>query len=927
MNALVEIGLSNAVVATALAPFVAALTIRRSRPALVHALWLVVLLKLVTPPIVSVGVPGWSGRTEQTNGDTGLVAVAAAPPGAVTASRDAAWTSERVLHPFAPEIAPRDEHAPTNGAVRLAPQERREIDAVALRRPPSTAPHVEEVSLDTGLTTPVAATESLGGQPAAWPSWPVAIGTVWLAGSFVCFVVAALRIARFQRLLRLAGRAPAELQAEVARLARHLGLARVPRVEMVDGHVSPLVWPLARNVWLVLPSGLLARLSAEERTTLLAHELVHIRRRDHWVRLVELTAAGLYWWHPVAWWARRRLRAAEEECCDAWVVESLPEMCTSYARALVAVVGFLQDTADGRRCLPSPASGLGEFGALRQRLTNIFEGNQPARLTRRVRWAVAALALVLLPLALGRTAPPVVEGREGRGAAEAPLAVAAVDDDRQPNQPADPDDRPLAGTVLDSQGQPVARCDVWLMTSTFNTTAGILGYAPTDAAGRFRFVVPGRWFRTNVTFRQEIGLLAHVPGSRPAALGFDRHSIPPAEGVELVLRPQSVTSFQVLGPDGQPVAGADVALTALAAESLWADLSDEEARSFAEGGHLPFRATPLGPIVGKVSVPLPDGFSRLFVSRTDAQGNVELVGLAIEDVAAVTIKSPVYGEQRRALNFIESGNDARPWPGTITLAAVGSLSGRLVSDDSAAVRRVTFTVTSIPPYDPETYVPGNMHTSGIAQVTTDDDGRFDVPRLAQGGLVFSFPTTHADRSRARVPPNRSLRIAGGEQTQVEIPFVRAVRAGGVVRERGTKKPIAGAVVMVLGEDATDEVVTDDQGRYECYIAPGEVMPDPIATSRFVPIDREEYTRLLSKIPADAAEFEFPPIELTPAPTIQGRVIDGDERPAPGAVVRARWLAQDRRHGVDTLHDRELVADERGEFELLGVDPNKELHVE
>ena len=50
---LLQLGLGNALAAALLALLVAAVTfpLRRRRPALVHALWLVVLLKLMTPPL------------------------------------------------------------------------------------------------------------------------------------------------------------------------------------------------------------------------------------------------------------------------------------------------------------------------------------------------------------------------------------------------------------------------------------------------------------------------------------------------------------------------------------------------------------------------------------------------------------------------------------------------------------------------------------------------------------------------------------------------------------------------------------------------------------------------------------------------------------------------------------------------------------
>src|SRR5262245_38164280 len=59
MHPLLEMVLSNALVATLLAVVAAVVSQVVRRPALTHALWLLVLLKLVTPPLVPVQLP-WS---------------------------------------------------------------------------------------------------------------------------------------------------------------------------------------------------------------------------------------------------------------------------------------------------------------------------------------------------------------------------------------------------------------------------------------------------------------------------------------------------------------------------------------------------------------------------------------------------------------------------------------------------------------------------------------------------------------------------------------------------------------------------------------------------------------------------------------------------------------------------------------------------
>ncbi len=148
---------------------------------------------------------------------------------------------------------------------------------------------------------------------------------------------------------------------------------------------------------MLLPSDLLGNLSQRQRTTLLLHELVHLARRDPLVRWVELAALGLYWWHPVAWWARRNLERAEELCCDARVVGMLPESARAYAETLLATVEFL---AESRSALPLGASGFSHVHHLTRRMEMILATN----VTRRVGWplrlTLLAIGLAVLPLSI-----------------------------------------------------------------------------------------------------------------------------------------------------------------------------------------------------------------------------------------------------------------------------------------------------------------------------------------------------------------------------------------------------------------------------------------------------------------------------------------------------------------------------------------------
>jgi hypothetical protein len=156
-----------------------------------------------------------------------------------------------------------------------------------------------------------------------------------------------------------------------------------------------MLWAAGRRPRLLLPAALLPRLLPDQRAALLIHELAHYRRRDHWVRLLELIVGALYWWCPLAWWARRELSQAEEECCDAWVVWALPGAARAYATALVDTLDFLANT---RPALPLAASGLGRVRHLQRRLTMIMRGRTRPSLTWCGALALLASAGVLLPL-------------------------------------------------------------------------------------------------------------------------------------------------------------------------------------------------------------------------------------------------------------------------------------------------------------------------------------------------------------------------------------------------------------------------------------------------------------------------------------------------------------------------------------------------
>lgn len=373
MSTLVQHGLSNLLAATVLAIMVLIITRLGRRPALAHSLWLIVLVKLVTPPLILVPLPWLTAASSLEEKGAASPVGTAFPvdsppvPAALAAADD---VMEKLNLPATSQVQTKD-----------SPQEKH----FPLQRGglvPAVGP-----SVDGGVRIEE-------GEEVSFDGWMLA-GGLWLGGSLFWFLLTGWRAWRFQRLLRHARPADGELQSEAQRLACLLGLRRCPRVWLISGKLSPLLWSFLGPARLLVPEGLLGRLDSSQRTTLLLHELAHWLRRDHVVRHLELLVLGLYWWCPLVWWVRRELHEVEEQCCDAWVVWALPESARAYATALVETVEFLANTP---RPVPVEASGLGRLSLLKRRVTMILRGTTPRHLTWVGGLAVLGLAALLLPI-------------------------------------------------------------------------------------------------------------------------------------------------------------------------------------------------------------------------------------------------------------------------------------------------------------------------------------------------------------------------------------------------------------------------------------------------------------------------------------------------------------------------------------------------
>ncbi|MCS7046200.1 MAG: M48 family metalloprotease [Gemmataceae bacterium] len=372
MSMLIGWLLGNVVVAALLAAFAYAAGRWLQRPPLTHGLWLLVYVKLLTPPLMPVAV-GWPDKPSRINDVARDLPVEPVMPMATLPA------TPQTL-PVAPKVDDPVSRPETQGKLTV-----NTVIATQPKQSPAASQVIPPQEDKFATAVPP------GGY---WSRLPMLVGMIWLAGTVAWFTLAGTRLLRFHRLLAL-GRPPTpELRSLARQTARRLHV-RCPQILLLPGVISPMLWVFGRRARLLLPAELVSYLTQQQWQTLLAHELAHWRRRDHWVRWLEVAVLGLYWWCPLVWWAKRQLQQAEEECCDAWVVATFPEAAKAYALALVQTVDFV---SRAQVVLPPAASGLGRVQLLRRRVSMILSGRTPRTLTFTGLLVVVMLGLALLPV-------------------------------------------------------------------------------------------------------------------------------------------------------------------------------------------------------------------------------------------------------------------------------------------------------------------------------------------------------------------------------------------------------------------------------------------------------------------------------------------------------------------------------------------------
>lgn len=161
----------------------------------------------------------------------------------------------------------------------------------------------------------------------------------------------------------------ADWQERIVRVCSAVGVTdavRVLRSALVE---TPIAIGVLRPVVLV-PAALFLQLHPRELETIIAHELIHIRRYDPLVNLAQCVIESVLFYHPAIWWISTQVRREREFAADAAVLEIFEGSHVTYARAL-ANLEEIRLTANHQTPRYATAANGGNFMQRIQRILKI----------------------------------------------------------------------------------------------------------------------------------------------------------------------------------------------------------------------------------------------------------------------------------------------------------------------------------------------------------------------------------------------------------------------------------------------------------------------------------------------------------------------------------------------------------------------------
>ena len=228
-------------------------------------------------------------------------------------------------------------------------------------------------------------------------TWQAVLFILWLVGVFAFLALLVQRVRFVRGLIAVSSPAKKELLGLLEQCRRKIGVSLDIRLRISETIPSPAVCGFFRPTVLI-PATLVEKLSPEGLRATLIHELAHIKRGDLWVNSVQTFLQVIYFYNPFVWFANAIIRRVCEEAVDETVLVTLGGQARDYSNTLIDIGEMAFWRADlGLRLI-----GVAESKkALQWRIRHMLNRPIPKSAKIGVLGAIViiVIAAVLLPMA------------------------------------------------------------------------------------------------------------------------------------------------------------------------------------------------------------------------------------------------------------------------------------------------------------------------------------------------------------------------------------------------------------------------------------------------------------------------------------------------------------------------------------------------
>jgi beta-lactamase regulating signal transducer with metallopeptidase domain len=234
-------------------------------------------------------------------------------------------------------------------------------------------------------------------------TWQGILFGFWIVGVLVITALLVQRIFFVRRLMAQSEPVKNGLVQVLDQCRRQLGLRRNIQLRLSHNVASPAACGLFHPA-ILMPKGIVEKLSQEKLRAVLIHELAHIKRGDLWINCVQTFLQIAYFYNPLIWLANVVVRRIREQAVDEMVLVALGAEAKSYSNTLidVAEMAFSQP-ALGLRLVGVVESKKALQGRIRRMLVQPIP--KSARLGALGVLTVLFFGVVLLPMARAQKQP------------------------------------------------------------------------------------------------------------------------------------------------------------------------------------------------------------------------------------------------------------------------------------------------------------------------------------------------------------------------------------------------------------------------------------------------------------------------------------------------------------------------------------------